>query len=402
MLHAWHRLIGMGAAALVLGAAGGSAFAADEKSEIVVGFADSKSGFMAAFSGPSGQAARMAIDDLNAKGGLLGKPIRIVEADAKSDRTESAKAGAEVISAGADMVVVDCDFDWGSPAALQAENAGLISFFLCAEDAKAGPEGIGPFAFTSGNAAHSQGSALAEWAHEKKGARNAYLLLDEVLEYDRSVCAGFRWAWGNLDGTAIVGEDVFKNDDASIAAQITRLKAAEPAPDVIMLCSFVPGGASALRQIRAAGIETPVYGPGAMDGTFWVDAVPGLSDFYVTAIGSVYGDDPDPAVEQFMQRFADKYGERPVTGYALPGYALIEMWSRAVERAGTVESRAVVAELEKMTDEPTVAGPRSFSSELHIQNKVRYLIVSFTDGKPKAEGYWTTGPVPKDVLLTNR
>jgi hypothetical protein len=57
---------------------------------------------------------------------------------------------------------------------------------------------------------------------------------------------------------------------ASCSAQITRLKAVNPAPDVIELCSYPQGGASAVRQIRAASIKTPIASDNAMDGTYCV------------------------------------------------------------------------------------------------------------------------------------
>jgi hypothetical protein len=69
----------------------------------------------------------------------------VVNADTKTDRAEGAKAGLTVIDEGADMVVVSCDYDFGSPAALAAESAGpAVSFFLCAESIKAGIQGVGP------------------------------------------------------------------------------------------------------------------------------------------------------------------------------------------------------------------------------------------------------------------
>src|SRR6202043_2518406 len=78
-------------------------------------------------------------------GGVLGKKLRAVFADTKSDRAEGAKAGQEVVSQGADLVVGTCDYDFGAPALLQAQKAGKISVFLCAEDAKAGVAGVGPY-----------------------------------------------------------------------------------------------------------------------------------------------------------------------------------------------------------------------------------------------------------------
>ena len=63
-----------------------------------------------------------------------------------------------------------------------------------------------------------------------------------------------------------------------------------------------PGGG---KQIRDNGIDTLILTDGAMDGNFWIDAVPNIDDLYVTAIGSVYDDDPDPAFEAFTDRFEE-------------------------------------------------------------------------------------------------
>ena len=375
--------------------------ASADNDEIIVGFAESKSGWMAAYSGPAALAAKMKIAEINAAGGLLGKQIQIVDADAKTDRVEGAKAGLQVIGAGADFVIVDCDFDFGAPAANMAQGAGLISFFLCAGDPKAGIEGIGSYAFSGGNAAHVDGAAMATWAYENKGSRKAYLLRDETIEYSQSTCAGFEWQWPQLEGAEIVGIDVFQNEDPSIQGQVDRLRNASEQPDVIALCSYIPGGASAVRQIRAAGIDTLIMGGIAMDGTYWLDAVPNLSNFCVTAFGSIYGDAPEPELSRFIADYTAAKGEAPATAYPLTGYAVIELWSRAVERAGTVETEAVLAELEKMTGEQTIIGPRGFSDQIHIQDTARYAILCTVDGQPRFQEYWTAGPVPKDVLLRN-
>ena len=125
----WTRLaLGSALGALMLTAP--AAMADDEK--IVVGFATAASGFMQAYDKPAEDAARIRIDEINKAGGLLGKQIEIVAADTKSDRAEGAKAGLEVIDKGADLIVVSCDYDFGAPAALAAEGAGKISFFICA------------------------------------------------------------------------------------------------------------------------------------------------------------------------------------------------------------------------------------------------------------------------------
>jgi branched-chain amino acid transport system substrate-binding protein len=126
-----------------------------ESKEIVLGFAVALTGWMNAYDGDSTKMAKLWIDQTNAKGGLLGRKIKWVEADTKTDRTEGAKAGQSVIDQGAELVFVSCDYDFGAPAALQGQKAGVITVFLCASDPKAGVAGVGPLSFSANNAAQS-------------------------------------------------------------------------------------------------------------------------------------------------------------------------------------------------------------------------------------------------------
>ena len=265
---------------------------------------------------------------------------------------------------------------------------------------KAGIQGVGPLSFSGSVLAAVQGATMAEWSHAKREARSGYVLLDTTIEYNKGICDGFDWMFPGLDGTEIVGRDTFKNDDASIASQITRIKALPEEPDVIMLCSYIPGAASAVRQIRAAGINSLILNGSAVDGSYWLDATPGLSGFVVPVQGSIYGDDPRPEVEAFNVAYEKASGSRPASQYAYPGYILIDLWAKAVERAGTLDGTAVTAELEKMKDEATIFGARSFSSELHHQNSAEMQIVEITDGKPAVVDSWTISePVPLPELL---
>lgn len=376
------------------------AHADDDK--IVVGFATASSGFMQAYDKPATDAARIRIDEINAAGGLLGKKIEVVSADTKSDRAEGAKAGLSVIDQGADLVVVSCDYDFGAPAALAAEDAGLVSFFLCAESVKAGIQGVGPHSFSASVLAAVQGATMPEWAFKKKNAKTFYRLLDTWTEYNKGVCDGFDWMMPKLaaEGAKLVGQDTFKNDDASIAAQITRIKSLPQEPDAIMLCTMMPGAVSAIKQIRAAGINSMILNGSAVDGSYWLSAVPDLSNFYVPVQGSIYGDDPNPEVQKFNATYKAKTGSDPSSQYAYPGYSMIDVWAKAVERAKTTEAASVVEELEKMTDEPTLFGPRTFTAELHHQNKARYLIVDVERGKPGVVDQWTiSDPVPLTALM---
>jgi branched-chain amino acid transport system substrate-binding protein len=384
-------------AAIVLAAVPGQARAADN--DIVVGFAVALSGGMNAYDGEATKMAQLWIDQTNAKGGLLGKQIKSVYADTKSDRVEGARAGLKVIQEGAVLVFATADYDYGAPAALQAQKAGKISVFLGASDPKAGVIGVGKFSFSAEKAAQLEGATMAEWGYEKMGYRNAYVLDDTNIEYDKSTCAGFNWAFPKEGGT-IVGSDSFKNDDPSISSQVTRISNAvrDHKVDVLMLCTYQPGGSSAVRQLRDGGIKLPILNGSSMDGTYWINSVPNLKDFYVPVQAVVSGD-PLATVQTLTTEYAAKYGKPPTTQYAYPIYAWLQLWGKAVTAAGTTDAAPVVAIMQKYTNEPTALGPRSFTPKMHIQTDIPLTIVDIADGKQTAVTQWRIKePIPVAVL----
>jgi len=367
--------------------------------DIVIGFAVALSGPMQAYDGDSTRMAKLFIDQINAKGGLLGRKLRAVDADTKSDRAEGAKAGLAAAQAGSVLVFTTCDYDYGAPAALAAQRAGVISAFICAEDPKAGVLGVGDLSFTTSGAAQLQGAADAEWAIGKRGWKTGYVLLDDSIEYDKSVCAGFDWMYPKKGGD-IVAHDTFKNGDASIASQVTRLANAirDRKVDVIMLCTYEPGGASAVRQIRAAGITLPILNGSSMDGSYWLAAVPDLTNFYIAVQAAVTGD-PRPDVQALGEAFKAKYGTLPASQYAFPVYAFMQLWAKAVTMAGSTDPKAVVAKLETFKNEPTVLGPRSFGNKLHIQVQIPLMIEDVANGADKVvDKQDVSEPIPDAVL----
>lgn len=263
-------------AAFVLGATLCTAGAA-QADDMVIGFAVAQSGGFQPYDESGTKMAQLVIDQINGRGGLLGRRLVTVMADTKSDRVEGVRAAKDVLAAGAELVIVTCDYDFGAPAALEAQKAGVVAVSICAGDAKMGPVGIGPMAFSANRAGPVDGAMMAQWARQKKGFSKAYMITDQTIDYSKSQCAGFEWAWQDLGGE-LTGRDTFSAADSTVAAQVSALGAAvqKGDVDVVMLCTFLPNGASALRQIRAAGIDVPIMSGEAMAGTFWTEAVPGL------------------------------------------------------------------------------------------------------------------------------
>jgi branched-chain amino acid transport system substrate-binding protein len=363
---------------------------ADDRT-VIVGAATASSGWMAAYDEGPVAAAKLAIDEINAKGGLLGKKLELLHVDTKTDRAQSAKAGEELVGRGANMMIVSCDFDMGGPAALVANAKKIISFSPCGADIKLGNMAIGKYVFTMATDAEASGALMASWAYQKQGWRTAYVLTDTIIEYTKSVCRGFDKRWVELAGQdAVLGRDTYKNDDPSVSAQVTRFKALPKAPDVIAICGVTPGFPAAIRQFRAAGINTPLVGGVSMDGDAWRDALPKelLNDVFYNSYSTARGDDPRPEVQKFVGDFSKREGSRPPTGQSVLGYSVVYAWARAVERAGTFDSDKVIAKLEEFRDEPLLAGLTTFTPKLHTNMDRPMLITGYKNGEPHNYGYF--------------
>lgn len=367
--------------------------------DVVIGVAAAYSGWFEAYDGEAAKMAELWIEQANAKGGLLGKPVKAITGDTKSDRVEGAKVGQELVSQGVDLLLVSADYDYGAPAALQAQKAKIISVFLGASDPKAGVLGVGPFSFTANNAAQLEGAIMADWGYQKKGLRKGYMLVDESIEYTKSVCAGYDWQFQAAKGT-VVGRDTFKGLEPTISSQITRLseKIRNEGVDHIMVCSVNPAGASSVRQLRAAGITLPIFGATGMDGTYWLNSVPGLKDFYLPS-QALTANDPRPSINAISAAFEKKYGKPPTTQYAYPIYAFLDMWAKAVTETKTTEAATVVGALNKLKDEPTILGPRTFSPKLHAQISMPMFVMSYADGKETPVEEWQIKETIPDAVL---
>lgn len=350
------------------------------------GLVMSYSGWFQPIDASTIDGAMLAIKEINAKGGVLGQQIEAVTFDNKSEPTLGADGATEVIGKGAKAILFPSDFDFGAPGAFVAQQNGVLSF-SGASDPKWGVQGIGNLAYSMSNASQAQGALLAEWAYETKGWKNAYVLLDNTIVYTKSLCGSFADRWKQLAGEAgLVGEDTFLNGDATIAAQVSRINALPTKPDVIMVCSYAPGGPSALRQLRAGGLNQPIVSGESMDGDYWAGTVPNLSDFYVVAYGSIYGDDSDPVIADFFKRYEAEYGKRADVSYGLRGYSAVQAWAIAAERAKSVEPAAVAAVLDTFKDEALVIGPTTYTPELHIATTRPITIVQAQGGKFSSVG----------------
>jgi len=365
---------------------------------IIIGAAVARTGWMVQYDDGPFKGVEMGIEDINAQGGVLGRQLKLVVSDTKTDPAGSARAAQEVLDQGAQLVIASCDLDFGGPAAFTANNAGVVAFGTCAADPKFGVQGIGRFAFTMATGTPAIAANEAEWAFNKKGWKTTYILMDTIAEYTKSVCGYFKERWVELAGAeSVVGEDSFLGTDGTFPAAISRIKALPTQPDFIRLCSGGPG-VGIVKQLRDAGITQPLLASDSMDGDNWLQATPDLSEFYYGAYGSLFGDDPNPVVKGFMERFIAKYGDKPISSQAITGYAVIQAFKVAAERAGSTNGEALVAEYEKFKDEELIVGKTSYSPDLHINLGRGQLIMQVQNGKHAAIEWHVPAKVPAPKL----
>ena len=325
---------------------------------------------------------------INASGGLLGRKLKIVTGDTKSDIPNTENVALKVIAKGANFILPSVDYDYGGPSGRAALSKCLISITETG-DPHFGYQGIGPLAYNLEPADATEAGALATWAHSK-GYKQPYLLDDTTLTYATTMAQFFGEAWKHITGGS-VPTDTFNTSDTSIAAQITRLKASLPKPDVIVLLSFQPDQTSALRQIRAAGITTPALGSTTFEGTSWLKGV-GSADpnVYAASIGINGPNEPDATVKSVLAEYTKQSGKpEDLPTELLDGYGAVQTIAAAVRRAHSTSTRAVQKALNSFTNVNIPGlGPTTYTPTCHLPVGRTYLMV-----KPALSGVQYLGKV---------
>lgn len=359
---------------------------------IVLGLATARSGWMAAYDVPAEQAVRLAVEQINAAGGVNGRQLETKVVDTQTDQQVAATAAQQLIADGAEIILASSDFDYGSPTALAAQSDGVVTISLGAASPSFGRQGIGDLAYTLGAPTPTLAAAGAEWAYGK-GWGKAAALCDMSVEYSSSMCEYFDEAFTAAGGTVVVREN-FQQNDASIAQQVSRLQ--KSGADFIYLGSYLPGGASAVRQIRAAGIDTPIVSGAAMEGSEWLASVPNLTDFYFTPVRFVHGPGDTAEVADFLTAYRNEFGTSPEHSDALVGYATVQVIAAALETNGGDTSGPALAEaLNNLQGVETVVGPITFTDGTNLALEREMAVVAVEGGQMRLVDHITPHNVPE-------
>ena len=354
---------------------------------ITLGAAIAKSGYLEPYDA-SIVAVEQLVDEVNAKGGIDGSKLQVIQTDNRSDPQQAPIAAQQAVEKGADVLLLSGEAFTATAATPAAEENDLLNFSLSANEPGFGPPTTGRLSFSAYPSVLSEASASASFLR-RRGIERPFLFRDTAIIYGKADCSGFQQAWERLGGT-IAGSVDFKNEDASVASQVSQLKKSDA--DAVMMCSYPPGGAAAIKQIRAAGIDLPIMAAGTFDGTYWLKGISNTEDIYVPLNGSAY-DPPDRASAKLFEKLERAGVETDVSSVLLSAYAAGQLMIEAIEETGSIDGNVLADALEARPHR-TVIGKIGYTEDSHFTNG-SWPIYVFANGEPKLVTELTPSFIPQ-------
>ncbi|MEM8551625.1 MAG: ABC transporter substrate-binding protein [Pseudomonadota bacterium] len=303
--------------------------------EYKIGVMSAQSGYLAPYDQPAFAGFKFCIDKMNAEGGLAGKyQVVLAVHDTRSDMAESVKVTQEMVDWGAQFIVSSADADPTIAAGQITQPAGIPTMTF----AGTAPvlTQVGDFIFGSYPADNQQGTVLADFATDQ-GFERVYIVKSPDSAYTMGGPEYFAEVFEKNGGT-VVGESLYSLNQPDFSAIVTNIKAADPAPDVIVTWAWEPDFPAFIRALRGAGLDTQVMGGDVLD----TPTVRGLGEV-VAGTYHTSGGFPDEGstYAAFMQEYEAATGSVPDNNYYANGCDIAQMIEAAVEIAGTTEPGAV-------------------------------------------------------------
>ena len=357
--------------------------------ELLIGGAACETGMQAPLDTPGINGAKVAVKYLNdEKGGILGRPVKFVNLDGKSDPVTVGNSALEVINQGAEFIIAPCDFDFGGPASMAAQDAGIVGMSLCASDPLYSSWSLGDKQFTLSMWNTTMSATAAEFAYNEMGWKTAYVVTDQIIAYTRSLSEYFLVHFDAIGGKILL-EDTYTNGDNDFSAQLARLKALDEKPDVIFISSYGIDIALITKALREAGITAPILGGDSYDDPSVWEALGtkfGSDIYFVTHtwMGSAEG---HPDMPEFVKLYTDYHGSAPDTAFVATGWDTVMLFAQAAEIAGTTDGAAVAKALED-NEFNLLTGDLDYSNAAdgHYPYKAAAL-VALTEGNPSFLGW---------------
>jgi branched-chain amino acid transport system substrate-binding protein len=336
----------------------------DADATIVLGGLFNSRGPLAELDVPTLQGAQLAVDRINAAGGVLGMPVELHVEDGKGDLRKLAGGTAKILrqhpTVSAFLGLSDTDAVLA--AAQPAADAGRV-FLTSGATSPRLPGEIPGYLFLACFGDNVQAAAAAEYAYQDLGARSAAVFYDSSDTYTLLLQQYFRTRFAQLGGV-INSVEAYTPDDP--AGPIGQLGGA----DIVFLSAHVAQDAATIVPLlRQAGFAVPIVGGDGFDAEEVWQANPGVANVYYTTHVYLGADNLDPMVVQFRSAFQAAYPDAPLTAFAALGFDAANLLAEAIRRAGSTDPQQVRQSLSGIQDFDGVTGRIGYENGSRIPRK---------------------------------
>lgn len=312
---------------------------------------------------PSSHGARLAIDEINAAGGILGRQATLLIEDGETDPAVIAQKTAAMIAANPDMPVMIgmSDTDVVLAAAKVAARDKRI-FITSGATSPRLPKEVPGYLFLACYGDNVQAAAAATFAHDELKLNKVAVLYKEQMSYTELLRGYFEESFQALGGEVIFSRGYTK-------ANFTDTVASLPAADFIYLSASPDEVVSAVKALRDAGFTVPILSGDGFDiGMDWAK-LPDESNVYFTTHADVSVDDKNAEVIAFRAAFKKKFPDAEPDAFAALGYDTVKLVAAAIDKAGSSDVNAVKAALSTLTGFKGITGEISFANGSQIPTK---------------------------------
>ena len=348
-------------------------FARAAEEPIRIGEYASITGKEASLGQSSHNGTVMAIDDLNAAGGVLGRPLLLITEDTQSKPGESATAAKKLISR--DKVVALLG-EVASSRSLEAAPVAQLAKVPMISPASTNPKvtETGNYIFRTCFIDPFQGPVMAKFAQEKLRAKRVALIVSNSSAYSIGLAKFFREAF-TANGGTIVLEQKYAEGDKDFKAQLTAIKAA--GVDAVFNPGYYNEGALIVLQARDLGLTLPIFGADSWEAEALIElggkAIEGayLCSHYSPA-------DPSPRVQNFVQAYKKRFGSTPDSNASL-GYDSVLVLVDAIKRAGSTDRAKIRDALAATKNFAAVTGNITIDAQRNASKNA--VIIQVRNGK---------------------
>jgi len=315
----------------------------------------------------------LAVEEINAAGGINGKKIEFVCEDDEGSPDKTVNAFKKLTTKDGVKIIIGSLTSGCTQAITTLSQAGKVLQIAPAATAYSITD-AGNYIFRACFIDPFQGTVGGKFAANNLGCKKAGILYDIGNDYSVGLTDNFKKAFAE-NGGEVVAVESYATGDKDFNAQLTKIKSANP--DIVYLPDYYGTVALIAKQLRAQGINCPIVGADGWDGLTDNAGDEVLNGYYSNHYAA---DSTEEAVQKFVTSFNDKYGKAP-NSFAALGYDAVYMLKDAIVKAGTTDVSKVRDAFEA-TDGDYVTGHLTFDAHRDpVKSAVMLELVKGADGK---------------------